>query len=145
MVAQNLDKMLVKKRNATLIELARKAVKKYAPGYYREYGDPIIERFVIQNSDDPEFGVRLGRPYYRVTFPYDISKEYFEHGFSSFVDICADKRVLKGIMPGNGAGRRFKVNQTRSTDKEDVEIIPYVERKRPTGYEMFPDMKKPSR
>ena len=45
--AKNLDRMSTKKRNAVLIELAQNVVKKYAPDYYQEYGDPIIKRFVF--------------------------------------------------------------------------------------------------
>lgn len=132
--AQNLDKMSEKKRNPILIEFARNAVKKYAPDYYREYGSPTIERFVFNSEEfvDPKFGYIMGRVYYRVVFPYDKSKEYFENGHSASVDIWADKGGrLRDIMPGNGPGRRFKTSESKLLDKKVDNILPYVKRERP--------------
>lgn len=137
-MAQNLDKMPVQKRDSFLIKTAKDAVKKYAPGYYREYKKPIIERLVIDDESvvDAELGARMGRPYYRVTFPYDENKEHFEHGFSAFVQIWADNGTLQGIMPGNGVGRLFKEARTRA-EEEEVEIIPYVKREKPGPYDFM--------
>lgn len=132
--AQNLDKMSDKKRSPILIEFARNAVKKYAPDYYREYGEPTIERFVWSSEEfvDPEFGCIMGRIYYRVTFPYDKNQEYFENGYSACVAIWADKGgSLYVIMPGNGPGRRFRVNESKLLDKKVDNILPYVKRERP--------------
>lgn len=137
-MAQNLDKMPVQKRDSFLIKTAKDAVKKYAPGYYREYGKPIIERLVIDDDSvvDAVLGTRMGRPYYRVTFPYDKNKEYFEHGFSAFVQIWADNGTLQGIMPGNGVGLVFKEVRTRA-EEEEVEIILYVKREKPGPYDFM--------
>lgn len=137
-MAQNLDKMPVQKRDSFLIKTAKDAVKKYAPGYYREYKKPIIERLVIDDESvvDAILGTRMGRPYYRVTFPYDENKEHFEHGFSAFVQFWADNGTLQGIMPGNGVGRLFKEARTRA-EEEEVEIIPYVKREKPGPYDFM--------
>lgn len=137
-MTQNLDKMPVQKRDSFLIKTAKDAVKKYAPGYYREYGKPMIEKFSISNKSvvNDELGARMGRPYYRVTFPYDENKEHFEHGFSAFVQIWADNGTLQGIMPGNGVGRLFKEVRTRA-EEEEVEIIPYVKREKPGPYDFM--------
>ena len=134
--AQDFDKMPILKRDSILIELARKDVKKYAPGYYREFETPVIERFVIpynpvdDYATDIDFGTKVGRVFYRVTFPYDTNKEYFQNGMSSAVDRWADGGRLKSVMPGNGPGRRFKEFMTHS-ERETVQILPYVVRKRP--------------
>ena len=128
--AQNLDKMPVEKRNARLISIAKKAVKKYAPDYYREYGTPIIKRAIVKESGHLEYGVRVGGVGYSVTFPYDESKEFFENGFSAMVDIWADDGTLYSVMPGNGPGRAFKVGEAGSKN-EKVKKFPYVKRTKP--------------
>lgn len=140
---QNLDKMSVEKHTAFLIELARNSVKKYAPGYYREYGEPTIERLTIEEDckvpeELKEEGVRSGRPYYRVTFPYDKKKEFFMYGYSATVSIWASTGKLAVVMVGNGFGRRFK-EKPKKTDKE-VEILPYEKQERPKlNKQVFPD------
>ena len=128
--AQNFDKMPVQQRDSMLITRAKAAAKKYAPGYYREYGTPKIERLVWNGEEDLEFGERQGRPYFRVTFPYDESKDYFGYGFSVMVDILGDDGTLNGVMGGHGFGRRISVYEANSKDK-NIKIVPYVERKRP--------------
>lgn len=128
--SQNLDSMSVSKRDLMLINIAKSAVKKYAPGYFREYGTPEIERYIWDGEEDLEFGERLGRSVLRVTFSYDESKDYFGYGFSAMVDIWGDDGTLKGVMGGHGFGRRISVHEANSKDK-NIEIVPYVERKRP--------------
>ena len=129
--AQNFDKMSVPKRDSMLINIAKLAVKKYAPDYFREYGTPKIERLIWDGEEeDLEFGERLGRSFFRVTFPYDESKDYFGYGFSAMVDIWGDDGTLSGVMGGHGFGRRISVYEARSKD-ENVKIVPCVERKRP--------------
>ncbi len=129
--SQNLDSMSVPKRDSMLINIAKYAVKKYAPNYFREYGTPKIERLIWDGEkEDLEFGERLGRPLFRVTFPYDESKDYFGYGFSAMVDIWGDDGTLSGVMGGHGFGRRISVYEANSKDK-NIKIVPYVERKRP--------------
>lgn len=137
-MTQNLDKMPVQKRDSFLIKTAKDAVKKYAPGYYREYGKPTIERLVIKEKllIDSGIGYRIGRVYYRVTFLYDKNREYFEHGFASRVEIWSDTGRFFSIMPGNGVGRVFKEARTRA-EEEEVEIIPYVKREKPGPYDFM--------
>lgn len=50
--SQNLDKLSEKERNRYLIETSKNIVKKYGPGYYREYKKPVIIRDTIQYRDD---------------------------------------------------------------------------------------------
>ncbi|WP_455972570.1 hypothetical protein [Bacteroides congonensis] len=128
--AQNLDKMPVEKRNVRLISIAKKAVKKYAPDYYREYGTPKIESYTLKKEGDLEYGERVGRIRYRIIFPYDENKEYFENGFSAMVEIWADDGTLTCIFPGNGPGRGFKVNEAGSKN-EKVKKFHYVKRTKP--------------
>ena len=127
--AQKLNKMPVEKRNAHLINIAKQAVKKYAPDYYREYGTPQIGSYTFEKDGRLEYGERAGRTCYEIIFPYDKSKEFFENGFSAFVNIW-DDGTLCGIMPGNGHGRSFKVGEAGSKN-EKVKKFPYVKRTKP--------------
>ena len=68
------DKMPQNQRDSILIETAKSAILKYAPGYYRDYKKPeIILREPIPNN----YRIKKdrGRLYYQVTFFYDPLKE----------------------------------------------------------------------
>ncbi|NDV64580.1 type II secretion system protein [Bacteroides sp. 224] len=135
--SQNLEKMKKEQREVLLVEIAKNAIKKYAPDYYREFRTPKITRSLVKDPElvDEEYGVRLGRVIYKVAFPYDISNSEEHIYYSVDVLIWGDTGTLYIIGIGNGIARAFKENMTRSQEKE-VEKIPYMKHKpRPT---MFP-------
>lgn len=108
-----------------LLAMARKAVLIYAPAYYREGPDisePDIKLKTKGENAPPE---DRGRPYYRIGFGYDRTKEKykrvmwnydpvtkkrveinFDDDFSSYVQIWADTWVLHSISAG-GFGYRL--------------------------------------
>ena len=83
------EKMPPNQRDSILIETAKNAVLKYAPGYYRDYKKPeIIFREPIPNN----YRIKKdrGRLYYQVTFFYDPLKEKYALDYIVRVFIWAD-------------------------------------------------------
>ncbi len=129
--SQNLNRMKGEKRNQKLIRIATEAVKTYMPEYYREYGKPIIEKYIIEKTETehPEFGVRKGRVLYTIEFPYDKSKEYFRNGFAAVVRIWGDNGEVYMVMSGNHyGGRRFREHEAKTIKNV---LFPYIKAEKP--------------
>ena len=78
------EKMPPNQRDSILIETAKNAVLKYAPGYYRDYKKPeIILKKTFPNKSS-------GRLFYEVTFLYDPQKEKYLFDYIAKVYIWAD-------------------------------------------------------
>ena len=74
------EKMPPNQRDSILIETAKNAVLKYAPGYYRDYKKPeIILREPIPNN----YRIKKdrGRLYYQVTLKEKYAKDYIVRVF----------------------------------------------------------------
>jgi len=126
-LSQNLDSMPVAKRDSLLIAIAKEAVLKYGPDYYREYKPPVISRNVFPPKGYYNFeGIHAGRPYYDVTFLYDKTVELLDWGYAAQVRILADTGKLEGIMFGCGLGRGIPEDGLRSS--EEIEPIRYQQR-----------------
>ena len=78
------EKMPPNQRDSILIETAKNAVLKYAPGYYRDYKKPEV----ILKKTVPDKG--LGKFFYLVTYFYDPQKEKFPKDYIVKVYIWAD-------------------------------------------------------
>ncbi|NDV64578.1 hypothetical protein [Bacteroides sp. 224] len=126
--SQNLEKMKKEQRDVLLVEIAKNAVKKYAPGYYREYGKPKIEKNIIDKQESKESGYKIGRISYKVIFPYDESIEFFYYGFSAAVYIWEDTGRAFVILVGNSGGRHLPEEKNTRAQEEEIEIIPYIKR-----------------
>jgi hypothetical protein len=121
--------MTKESREAYLIALGRQVTRDFGPGYYREFGAPVIsEEEQFQDCYDmrPEIQKNNGREYYMVTFLYDPSKETLEWNFASQVEIWKDTGEPMGVIFGNGYGINFFFRsyqrQLRSIKRK---IIPY--------------------
>ena len=99
----NLGKMSEKERNEYLVKLAKEVIMNFGPDYYRDL-PPIIE----EEKNDFFKGKDIeGREYYKVTFPYDETKETLEWSFSAEVMIWKDTGEPLGVMFGTGYGINF--------------------------------------
>lgn len=127
--SQDLNQMQENIRNQKLIEIATEAIMTYMPGYYRKYSKPIINKYIIgKKYEAPEFGVREGRIFYRVTFPYDKNKEYFNNEFAAEVEIWGDNGEIYCVASGNHNGRRFKEHEAKTIKKV---LFPYFKAEEP--------------
>jgi len=100
--AQNLNSMPAAERNALLISIAKDVVLIFGPDYYREYGEPIIERNIVQRGEENLEGINAGRVIYRVTFLYDRTQERFEMDYAAMVNIWGDTGRPASVLFGNG-------------------------------------------
>ena len=83
------EKMPPNQRDSILIETAKNAVLKYAPGYYRDYKKPeVIFRGALSKKHHKKED--WGRLYYQVTFFYDPLKEKYAKNYIVRVFIWAD-------------------------------------------------------
>ena len=97
------EKMPPNQRDSILIETAKNAVLKYAPGYYRDYKKPeIILREPIPNN----YRIKKdrGRLYYQVTFFYDPLKEKYLRDYTVKVNVWADNGKAYDMEFMNGWG-----------------------------------------
>jgi hypothetical protein len=112
--SQNLDSMPQAQRDSLLISLAKEVVLRYAPLYYREYKEPVIERLEppeeSMNSTDKD----AGRILYRVFFPYDKTREQLSYDYAAFVGIWEDTGKPSGIQCGVGGGRIISESEWES-------------------------------
>lgn len=104
--SQNLDKLSRKEKNQYLIETAKGIVKKYGPGYYREYKKPIIQRDTISNRDDlsEDDKKEIGRVFFRVHFPYDSSLDYLGTKYIASVTFWEDTGQPSSVFFACGFG-----------------------------------------
>ena len=83
------EKIPLKQRDSILIETAKNAVLKYAPGYYRDYKKPEV---IFRGAAPKDYRIKedRGRLFYQVTFFYDPLKEKYAKNYIVLVLICAD-------------------------------------------------------
>ena len=76
-------------RDSILIETAKNAVLKYAPGYYRDYKKPEV---IFRGAAPKDYRIKedRGRLFYQVTFFYDPLKEKYAKNYIAQVLIWAD-------------------------------------------------------
>jgi hypothetical protein len=128
-MSQNLDSIPKAKRDSILIAVAKEVVLTYGPGYYREYKEPVIKRFVYP-KDDVDGGKNTGRICYSVVFLYDKTKEQLELDAAAGVGIWADTGKPFSVRFGNGWGKFIPETGLRSG--EVIVPVPYQQR------EVFP-------
>ena len=127
--AQSLNSMPEAKRNSLLISIAKEAILKFGPDYYREYKEPKISYKQYPPADpktDKRFVNWDDRYYYEVEFYYDPAEETLEWGFAAKVRIWADTGDLHTAFFGNGYGRSIEEGMDWRNDKT-LEIVPYQE------------------
>ena len=101
--AQNLDSMPSSKRDSILISIAKEAILKYGPDYYREYAKPIIERNIISLKGEMNpTGINAGRISYQLTYLYDKTEETLEWDYAAKVSIWADTWHPSRVQIGTG-------------------------------------------
>ena len=83
------EKIPLKQRDSILIETAKNAVPKYAPGYYRDYKKPEV---IFRGAAPKDYRIKedRGRLFYQVTFFYDPLKEKYAKNYIVQVLIWAD-------------------------------------------------------
>ena len=83
------EKIPLKQRDSILIEMAKNAVLKYAPGYYRDYKKPEV---IFRGAAPKDYRIKedRGRLFYQVTFFYDPLKEKYAKNYIVQVLIWAD-------------------------------------------------------
>ncbi|WP_346692116.1 hypothetical protein [Coprobacter fastidiosus] len=83
------EKIPLKQRDSILIETAKNAVLKYAPGYYRDYKKPEV---IFREAAPKDYRIKedRGRLFYQVTFFYDPLKEKYAKNYIVQVLIWAD-------------------------------------------------------
>lgn len=133
--AQNLDKMSPQARNEQLTIIAKNAVLKYGPGYYRTdqliqdgyiSDDMVSPDFIrvyneaVKNKDQTKIekyqwvkDILNGRKWYIVTYSYDDEEEFMEMDYAAIIYIWAD--TGKAFVVDFGIGI-FRVN----IDKDEV-------------------------
>ena len=107
--AQTFSSLPESERNAKLIEVAKYVYKNPRwENFYREYGTPEIESFVIEgggkekNTKSKYFGTDLGSLIYVVIFRYDKTKESMDWDYAAKVYISDKGGFAYGIALGNG-------------------------------------------
>ena len=83
------EKIPLKQRDSILIETAKNAVLKYAPGYYRDYKKPEV---IFRGAAPKDYRIKedRGRLFYQVTFFCDPLKEKYAKNYIVQVLIWAD-------------------------------------------------------
>lgn len=117
-----------RQRELYLTTLSRKVIRTFGPGYYRKGTRPIITDEVFASNDQREEVARnVGRKYYKVTFPYDKSKETLDFDFSAYVNIWQDTGEVIEVIFGNGYGRNFFFIPYKEAvkDKTSIRPVPY--------------------
>lgn len=104
--SQKLDKLSRKKRNQYLVETAKDIIKKYGPGYYREYKSPIIQTDTIPNRDNlsERDKKHVGRVFYKVHFPYDPCQDHLGTEYIASVTFWKDTGQPSSVFFACGFG-----------------------------------------
>lgn len=131
--AQNLDKMSESERTDALVRIAKEAVLKIGPDFYREYGKPGIEHSYV-TDDNRESTVEEskkynGRSFYMVKFFYDKSKESFPKSYAAKVYIWGDTGKAYCVLFGGGLGQEI----SDESDTESATKFNWTWEKQPPG------------
>lgn len=108
----NLELLPEAQRDSVLIEIAKKAILKYGPDYYRDYTtNPMIEKPAISHffaSDTADLATSYpeltGKKIYRVKLFYDKTEEELDEDYAAIVGIVAESGVVASIAFGNTLG-----------------------------------------
>ena len=97
------EKMPQNQRDSILIETAKAAVLKYAPGYYRDYKKPEV---ILYGAVPKDYRIKKdrGRLFYQVTFFYDPLKEKYLRDYTVKVNVWADNGKAYDMEFMNGWG-----------------------------------------
>ena len=97
------EKIPQNQRDSILIETAKAAVLKYAPGYYRDYKKPEV---ILYGAVPKDYRIKKdrGRLYYQVTFFYDPLKEKYLRDYTVKVNVWADNGKAYDMEFMNGWG-----------------------------------------
>lgn len=89
-----------KKLRTELTKIGKHVVLIYAKEFYRDYGIPLIETFIISGSGESNDGKRA----YRVTFYYDRTKENLGQDYAAKVYIWANNKRPYMVTLANAEG-----------------------------------------
>ena len=97
------EKMPPNQQDSILIETAKAAVLKYAPGYYRDYKKPEV---ILYGAVPKDYRIKKdrGRLFYQVTFFYDPLKEKYLRDYTVKVNVWADNGKAYDMEFMNGWG-----------------------------------------
>ena len=97
------EKIPQNQRDSILIETAKAAVLKYAPGYYRDYKKPEV---ILYGAVPKDYRIKKdrGRLFYQVTFFYDPLKEKYLRDYTVKVNVWADNGKAYDMEFMNGWG-----------------------------------------
>ena len=97
------EKIPQNQRDSILIETAKAAVFKYAPGYYRDYKKPEV---ILYGAVPKDYRIKKdrGRLFYQVTFFYDPLKEKYLRDYTVKVNVWADNGKAYDMEFMNGWG-----------------------------------------
>lgn len=128
----NLETLPEAERNSKLIEIAKAAVLKYGPGYWREYKNtgikkPEIRQYIAKDGESiavswPEL---KGKKVYYIKFFYDQTKERLRENFAADVTIVAESGVACDIWFGNARGLGTYHHETGKTKSSGHAVVPY--------------------
>ncbi|WP_455497998.1 hypothetical protein [Coprobacter sp.] len=110
------EKMPQNQRDSILIETAKSAILKYAPGYYRDYKKPEV----ILKKTVPDKG--LGRFFYLITYFYDPQKEKYPTDYIAKVYIWADNKKAFSIDFMNG----WALEIDKIENDKNPTIMPFI-------------------
>ncbi len=129
-VAQNLKQMSEKDRNEKLVQVAKEAIQKYAPDYYRYTSGKYTITLIDKNSRGEKM-----REYFKVRFiDYNKDEEHFANGHPINVEIWVDNGIARAVTNGQGWGILIPGQPlTRG------EQVPKLEYKRVPPYRPNPD------
>ena len=97
------EKIPQNQRDSILIETAKAAVLKYAPGYYRDYKKPEV---ILYGAVPKDYRIKKdrGRLFYQVTFFYDPLKEKYLRDYTVKVNVWEDNGKAYDMEFMNGWG-----------------------------------------
>ena len=123
----NLDQLSEEERNEYLLQISRDIIMKVAPDWYRDYGNPEIEKVTSRESQIPS----MGRTHYRITRYYDGTVEFFQMGFSTVVNVNGDTGKVIMLLFGDPISSDISFLSLDWSDESHIRIQFDRERHRP--------------
>lgn len=121
--AQKLSELPQQQRDSILLLVAKAAVLRYGPDYYREYKTPSIS-FLSKYKSQTGPNTWKDGDIYIVTFFYDQSKERLAEDFAAKVSIWDDTKRAFSIYFGNAWGY-FNLDKPETRSNPDNRKMPY--------------------
>ena len=129
--AQNLSSLPEAQRDSLLISVAKEAILKLGPDYYRENQKPVISYHQNPTADiigDERLASHAERYYYFVIFPYDPAEEKLAYDFSAKVRIWDDTGDLESVTFGCGWGKGgYDIMGIDWRNDMSITPVPYLE------------------